>query len=932
MAEVTTLTLAVDSRQVASGKEALDQFARSGAKTETALGAMEKAAREAAKATGATAAATNAASRASASAAARMTRSTKQVGDATKLTAQQAQQLGFQLNDLFVQVASGGNPFTALIQQGSQLSGTFGGVGGAMRAILSTLTPLRVGLGLTAGSAATLGLAFIEGDRQSAELARTLTLTGNAAGLTEGRFNSLAKTISDATSTSIGSTRETLLALAGSGRISGESLAEAGKAAQLLSKVTGQSSNDIIKLFDTAADKVGQLAQELNGSYNFLTADQLRYIRTLEDQGQSQKALEVTLRALNARLGESAQNVGLLERAYNGLGRAVSSAYDSLLRIGRDTTPEDQLVEVRRQLAELQKAGQSAPLLFGASVEELRQQEAGLQELIRLQGRSATIAAQSAQQEQARIKFQEIVERNLSKQQRLERELQQIRALGARAGATEAQIQEQIARARERVADKKPALDLSGARLSSDLAKLKSDLDQLTSVYRSAEQILEATRSEGLLSEREYFDAKLSFIRLNEQAQIDALSAENARLQAEKGNARQRIELQRQIADNEARIAILRADGAAKAALLAKQEATAAKALERSYAEAEAAAQSFLDTLVLRQQRTLGGLGLGNQERDRQEGRQQIEDRYEDQRQRLASESRRGQIDEKRLADELARIERFQAAALASYDAYYEENLRKQRDFNVGASEALQNYIDESKNVGTQIEQALGNSFGRLEDVFTDFLTTGKLSFSDFANSVIAEINRITVRQTLGKLFESVGSKGSVLGDLAGAVFGSKGASEGSGEGGAVAATITSTTVSQTAAITSAIAASTASITGAISASGLGSAGASLSGGSSTSGTLGTLASFFGGFFADGGDPPMGKVSIVGERGPELFIPKNRGTIVPLQPASGSAQGGRVINVTNNFTISGPTSRQTQDQIAATAARAIQRAMARGTA
>lgn len=43
----------------------------------------------------------------------------------------------------------------------------------------------------------------------------------------------------------------------------------------------------------------------------------------------------------------------------------------------------------------------------------------------------------------------------------------------------------------------------------------------------------------------------------------------------------------------------------------------------------------------------------------------------------------------------------------------------------------------------------------------------------------------------------------------------------------------------------------------------------------------GALSSVFGGFFAGGGSPPLGKASIVGERGPEWFIPKTAGTIVP---------------------------------------------------
>ena len=33
--------------------------------------------------------------------------------------------------------------------------------------------------------------------------------------------------------------------------------------------------------------------------------------------------------------------------------------------------------------------------------------------------------------------------------------------------------------------------------------------------------------------------------------------------------------------------------------------------------------------------------------------------------------------------------------------------------------------------------------------------------------------------------------------------------------------------------------------------------------------------------FADGGRPPVGKPSVVGERGPELFVPDRSGTIIP---------------------------------------------------
>ena len=51
--------------------------------------------------------------------------------------------------------------------------------------------------------------------------------------------------------------------------------------------------------------------------------------------------------------------------------------------------------------------------------------------------------------------------------------------------------------------------------------------------------------------------------------------------------------------------------------------------------------------------------------------------------------------------------------------------------------------------------------------------------------------------------------------------------------------------------------------------------------------------------FANGGRPPVGRPSLVGERGPELFVPRSSGTIVPNHALGGGA------NVTVNVDASG---------------------------
>ena len=79
--------------------------------------------------------------------------------------------------------------------------------------------------------------------------------------------------------------------------------------------------------------------------------------------------------------------------------------------------------------------------------------------------------------------------------------------------------------------------------------------------------------------------------------------------------------------------------------------------------------------------------------------------------------------------------------------------------------------------------------------------------------------------------------------------------------------------------------------------------GGGASGGSQGGNFLAGLGSFFGGFFANGGNPPINKAAIVGENGPELIVPRQASTVIPNDKL-GSVGGGQ--QVVNNFNISTP--------------------------
>lgn len=103
------------------------------------------------------------------------------------------------------------------------------------------------------------------------------------------------------------------------------------------------------------------------------------------------------------------------------------------------------------------------------------------------------------------------------------------------------------------------------------------------------------------------------------------------------------------------------------------------------------------------------------------------------------------------------------------------------------------------------------------------------------------------------------------------------------------------------------------------------------SGGGSAGGWISSLfGSFFGGGRAGGGDTMPNRSYLVGEHGPEMFIPRTAGTVIPAGPTGamlGGGGGDRTVNQT--FIVTGDNSRRTSLQMEQRAGQAAQRAMAR---
>ena len=81
---------------------------------------------------------------------------------------------------------------------------------------------------------------------------------------------------------------------------------------------------------------------------------------------------------------------------------------------------------------------------------------------------------------------------------------------------------------------------------------------------------------------------------------------------------------------------------------------------------------------------------------------------------------------------------------------------------------------------------------------------------------------------------------------------------------------------------------------------------------------------------ASGGPVTGSTMYLVGEKGPELFVPSTSGSIIPNDQMS-SIGGSTSVNVSNVFYLANATDMRTQQQIAAQTGMSVQRAMARNT-
>lgn len=143
----------------------------------------------------------------------------------------------------------------------------------------------------------------------------------------------------------------------------------------------------------------------------------------------------------------------------------------------------------------------------------------------------------------------------------------------------------------------------------------------------------------------------------------------------------------------------------------------------------------------------LAGLGLGDQAKARLQEQFSIQEQYQSQLDNLLQQRNEGKISQDLYSKETNALNAALQSRLAMQQKYYSDVDKAQSDWTLGANSALENYLEQSRDVAGQTKQLFTNAFSNMEDAVVNFVKTGKLSFKDFANGVIEDLIRIQVRQ-----------------------------------------------------------------------------------------------------------------------------------------------------------------------------------------
>lgn len=615
-------------------------------------------------------------------------------------------QLPMQITDIVTSLASGMPIWLVAVQQGGQIKDSFGGLSNTFKVLLSYINPLTVGAASLGIALAAIAKASYDSWSAQRELANALVLTGGYAATTTGQITALTEEINKNSSATIGSIQEIATSLASSGKYTINQIKQITKTTAEWSAQTGESEKTITGYFDAIVkDPVKGLA-DLNERFNFLKEGQLTYIESLRKTKGETEAVDAATKlfadTMDKRLKDIADSATPLETMWMDIKKWAA---DSWKWVGDHTVGALNLIvdtvsaiinTIRKLIADgdamiaqfIVDAGrklQKIPWMNNFGNDFLEQQEQLIKDS---KAKSATLAKTIAEQ-QARIAKGEMGYIDAAKDKTLS---------GGYSSKTKDRVNQ----------EEKDILKNRNARKQQVDAGVKIDEQYQAELLSLQAQLKVLQQHKGLddkisQQRKDYFETVAKFQVLEEASHKRKLTQSEQQMLANKKNilymAEQKAIVGDQIVQQQRLNALLD-----KSTKYQNQMAEKTKALQ--------------DTA-----------GMGSKEQERYRANAQM---AADWKNRGGSLSDPG----------------FKAMQAAS-DKFYAQQDAQMLNWKAGFTHAWADIGDEVNDVYTNIGDITKNAFNGMASVLTDFVMTGKASFSDFARSVIGDITNMLIKMAL---------------------------------------------------------------------------------------------------------------------------------------------------------------------------------------
>lgn len=695
-------------------------------------------------------------------------------GNTAKQTAAALRGVPAQFTDIAVSLQGGQAPLTVFLQQGGQLKDMFGGIAPAARAlggyVLGLVNPFTV----AAAAAAALGLAYYKGSQETTDFQNALILTGNAAGTSAPQLATLAKQIS-ATVGTTGAAAEVLVQLSSSGKVATDSFGEIARAALAMQEATGKAASETVEEFVKIGKDPVAAAKDLNDQYGFLTQAVYAQIVALKSQGDEVGAVKLLTdtyaNAVQTRAGEITQNLGYIERGWNAVKNAAKGALDATLSVGRDSTLEDRQAVLEKALASSNNGG-TGPRGGGGRSRDSIQAELNLVNLqIEAEKAKGQYQADNLRIQKEAISASVAIKAtndasltNEEKRTKLSAEyllnIEKIR----RASPNAAEVQPAaVAKGLANIADKNKDPKTAGSAVDlTGLNDAQNQLKAVSSYYANTQKELDAAQKAGVISAESYSSQRMAIVEQERvevaaayESQISALEAVRAKSTT---SGAQRIQIDQKIADARASMVKAEQDASSQLEVLATAETGRLAKQAQAISNYTDALNQQNAALQRAGQRAAQGIGQGDRQASLSNSLNGIEDRANQQRLDLARDKadKSRNMSAEEYQAKLDAINRSEKDLAETTLSNYEQMSAAQSDWSNGATSAFSNYLESARDVAGQTKSLFTNAFSSMEDAIVNFAMTGKLSFSDLAKSILADMARIATRQASSALLSSL--------------------------------------------------------------------------------------------------------------------------------------------------------------------------------